>query len=408
MWRRNPFQVKLENFRHRSFNHLLQLIFNFSLSFRKIRILIRAFLEGLQLQSRLETLKEKCDNNQSYNQEHSNFYLEEDVEVPDSPLEGDCFPSGKICSLVSTGELVSQSEDNVMSLKFSTASGAKSNRNHGSGEQDGRNMWSMVTKEADALIHLDKNVSSASSRFTCFKAENFCKGAKSKTRHRFSFGFPPHKGVSWPAISNNENNLPSKAGEVPERLKASDHGIIGHSIPELLEDFNSKEENQLELVPADVEALGHGFIEHSMAELLDGLQDNTSQLRGNSTMHRRARGKRVQASLKRSICSLGDRTIESEDLHEPFSGGSSSNDEADYLNPELAISEMKKQSISDKFQEALGATSLINEGCFIARPSGFSIGLFGKLQQVIEREKEIDTIFLKKLQNGASLKSNAL
>ena len=103
-------------------------------------------------------------------------------------------------------------------------------------------------------------------------------------RPRFSFGFQPHKGVSQPSISNNENDVPTKSGEVPERLKASDHGNIDHSIPDLLEDFNEKEENQLEIVPADVEAIGHGFIEHSMTELLDDLQDNTSLLRGNSKM----------------------------------------------------------------------------------------------------------------------------
>ena len=53
---------------------------------------------------------EKCDNNRSYNQEHSSFYIEEDVEVPDSPNEGDCFPSIKICTRVSNEELVYDGE----------------------------------------------------------------------------------------------------------------------------------------------------------------------------------------------------------------------------------------------------------------------------------------------------------
>lgn len=103
---------------------------------------------------------------------------------------------------------------------------------------------------------------------------------------------------------------------------------------------------------------------------------------------------------------MGDRIIESENLHEPFSGGSSSNDEADYQNLDHAIPEMKKQTISDKFQEAVAATSLGDEGAFTARSKAFSIGLFGKLQQVIQREKETDTHFLTKLQNGASRESS--
>ncbi|KHG27088.1 Kinetochore Spc25 [Gossypium arboreum] len=292
-------------------------------------------------------------------------------------------------------------QENVMRSKTFIASGAKeSDHSYGIKDGNGENAWSMVTKEAEALINLDKNVSSFSS---ASKADKSCKGAKSKIKPRFSFCFQSHKGRS--ATSDNENEVSTKAGEMPERLKASDHGTLEHSIAEVLEDFNGEEENRLEIVPADVEAHGHGFIEHSMAELLDDLQDNTSLLRGNFKMHSRARGKRVQAALKRSICSLGDRTIESEDLNEPFSGGSSSNDEADYQNLKLAIPEIKKPTISDKFQEALGATSLTAEGTFIPRPGAFSTGLFGKLQQIMQQEKETDTHFLMKLQNGASFKN---
>ncbi|TYH57472.1 hypothetical protein ES332_D08G091700v1 [Gossypium tomentosum] len=333
--------------------------------------------ERFQLQSRPETLKEKCDNNRSYHQEHISFCLEEDVEVPDSSDEGNCFPSEKLCRRVSCEELVSDGEENVMRSKTSITSGAKeSDHSYGIKDGNGENAWSMVTKEAEALINLDKNVSSFSSASKADKS-----------------------------YKDNENEVSTKAGEMPERLKASDHGTLEHSIAEVLEDFNGEEENQLEIVPADVEAHGHGFIEHSMAELLDDLQDNTSLLRGNFKMHSRARGKRVQAALKRSICSLGDRTIESEDLNEPFSGGSSSNDEADYQNLKLATPEIKKPTISDKFQEALGATSLTVEGIFIPRPGAFSTGLFGKLQQVMQQEKETDTHFLMKLQNGASFKN---
>ncbi|KAL1156376.1 hypothetical protein V6Z11_A08G087700 [Gossypium hirsutum] len=336
--------------------------------------------ERFQLQSRLETLKE-------------------DVEVPDSSDEGNCFPSEKLCRRVSCEELVSDGEENVMRSKTFIASGAKeSDHSYGIKDGNGENAWSMVTKEAEALINLDKSSFSSAS-----KADKSCKGAKSKIKPRFSFCFQSHKG--WSATSDNENEVSTKAGEMPERLKASDHGTLEHSIAEVLEDFNGEEENRLEIVPADVEAHGHGFIEHSMAELLDDLQDNTSLLRGNFKMHSRARGKRVQAALKRSICSLGDRTIESEDLNEPFSGGSSSNDEADYQNLKLAIPEIKKPTISDKFQEALGATSLTAEGTFIPTPGAFSTGLFGKLQQIMQQEKETDTHFLMKLQNGASFKN---
>ncbi|KAK8630772.1 hypothetical protein V6N13_079548 [Hibiscus sabdariffa] len=346
----------------------------------------------------------KCDNNRSYNEEHSSFCLQEDVEVPDSPDEGDCFPSQTLFGRVSSEELVSDSEEDVVHSKSCIVSGAKkSDRGSGIEERDGGNVWSMVTKEAEALIHLDNNVSRFSSHFTCSKADKSCRGARSKMKHRFSFGFQSHRGVSCPTILDDKNDRSTKAGEVPERLQTSDHGTLEHSIAEVLEDFSGEEENQLEIVPADVEALGPG---HSMAELLDDLQDNPALLRGNFKMHRRARGKRVQTTLKRSIYSLGDRTIESEDLYEPFSCGSSSNDElADCQNLELP--EIKKHTISDKFQEAVGSTSLSAEGTSIPRLGVFSTGIFGKLQQVMQQEKEIDMGFLTKLQIGATFKNEA-
>ncbi|XWS31693.1 hypothetical protein CRYUN_Cryun23aG0098000 [Craigia yunnanensis] len=94
-------------------------------------------------------------------------------------------------------------------------------------------------------------------------------------------------------------------------------------------------------------------------------------------MHSRAGGKRVQAALKRSISSLGDRAIESEDLHESFSGGSS-NDEADFQNLELAIPEMNNRTISDNFQEALGTNSLSDEGAFIDEPSCITVKIVSR------------------------------
>ncbi|KAL5791486.1 hypothetical protein ACOSP7_000080 [Xanthoceras sorbifolium] len=55
---------------------------------------------------------------------------------------------------------------------------------------------------------------------------------------------------------------------------------------------------------------------------------------------------------------------------------------------------MKKQTIADRFQEALGATSSDAVMLMaVPRPSG--IGLFGRLQQIMQSEKSIDEDFLK-------------
>ncbi|KAA3471039.1 Kinetochore Spc25 [Gossypium australe] len=98
----------------------------------------------------------------------------EDVEVPDSSDEGNRFPSEKLCRRVSCEGLVSDGEENVMCSKTSIASGSKeSDHSYGIKDGNGENAWSMVTKEAEALINLDKNVSSFSS---ASKADKSCKG----------------------------------------------------------------------------------------------------------------------------------------------------------------------------------------------------------------------------------------
>lgn len=113
----------------------------------------------------------------------------------------------------------------------------------------------------------------------------------------------------------------------------------------------------------------------------------------------RTREKRAQLAMKRTVSSLGDRIIDDEDQSENMPSGSSSDDDvlflcncflivcpcsnyqlhvyfcasqAKYQNLKLANSEMIRQSMADRFQEALAATSLSNEGFFVtaSKPSG--------------------------------------
>lgn len=92
-------------------------------------------------------------------------------------------------------------QENVMCSKISSASGAKNpNCSYGIGERDGRNVWSMVTEEAGALIHLDKNVSSFSSSSTSAKADKFCRGVLS-----FSKSYLPL--IHYQSVLNVPSNI---------------------------------------------------------------------------------------------------------------------------------------------------------------------------------------------------------
>ncbi|KAK7259384.1 hypothetical protein RIF29_24991 [Crotalaria pallida] len=60
------------------------------------------------------------------------------------------------------------------------------------------------------------------------------------------------------------------------------------------------------------------------------------------------------------------------------------------------------QTMADRFQEALGS-SVIDERTNITKLNSFRAGIFGKLQQVMQKEKETDMYFCKQLQTGASV-----
>ncbi|KDP28113.1 hypothetical protein JCGZ_13884 [Jatropha curcas] len=194
--------------------------------------------------------------------------------------------------------------------------------------------------------------------------------------------------------------MPSKARAVLEQLESAGDGAVGNSNLNFPEEFHRETENQLKNFPYEIEAHANELIEPSMAERLDGLQDRNVPPRGSSEMSRRMRGKSTQYFLKKSISSVGDRIIDNQEQPEGVITESSSDDEVNYQNLNLANQEMKGQTMADRFQEALAATSFSNEGALFMAVKLSGIGLFGKLQKVMQNEKERDADFLKKLQMG--------
>ncbi|TXG63481.1 hypothetical protein EZV62_010475 [Acer yangbiense] len=141
-----------------------------------------------------------------------------------------------------------------------------------------------------------------------------------------------------------------------------------HLIINVLENFHGNKAKHSESVPTEVEDL-HWPSKRTMAELLDGHQDNSSQLRTNSMMVISVQQrKRYKLWLvEKSISPLGDITINSQDLPEFMDSRSSSDDGVNYQNLKLAVPEMKKQTIADRFQEPLGVTPS-DEAMIVAVP----------------------------------------
>ncbi|XP_062178319.1 uncharacterized protein LOC133883119 isoform X2 [Alnus glutinosa] len=371
--------------------------------------------EELQLPSRLERLRgtlewdyEGKTSNLS-NEKETNVSLEDDVEMPEFHNEGHfIFSPKKAFACNPDEEMISDDEENSVLSTFSATSGTKkfhkdNLQSLGSGKQDGSQTWSAVRKEADELIHLNKNPLCSSSHSAHVIANKSLKGARCKAKLKYPFSFQSHnEGRSCPSISKDENDVLFKGHEEPKRLDPIEPRYKEHSIAEVLGDCQGEYENQSEIVLAEVGALVHGCVERSMAELLDGLQDRASLLKGVSKMCSRTRSKRGQIVAKRSVSPLGDRTVDSEDSPESMGSGSSSEDEAKDQKLKVTTPEMKGQTMADRFQEAVGATFLNNEGAIVAVPKPSGIGLFGKLQQLMQSEKERDMDFLKKLQTGSN------
>ncbi|KAM3687963.1 hypothetical protein ACJW31_10G115100 [Castanea mollissima] len=359
--------------------------------------------EELQVLSRLEILRGtsewNCGKKSSKNDTHVS--LEDDVvEMPEFRNK-----ARKAFKCHSDEEIISDDEVNNVVSKFSDSSDAKkldedSICRFGSGMQDGAQTWSAVSKEAEALFHLNEN---ASTHSAYSKASKSYKGVRCRVKQKFSFRFQSRKEEpSWPSLSKDENDVSFEVHEAPERLDTFEPRSEERSIAEVLDNCQRENQFQSENLHAEVGALGHGCIEPSMAELLDGLQDRASLQKGVSKKCSRTKAKRVQIVAKKIISPLGDRTVDREDSSESMGSGSSSEDKATDQKLKVTIPEMKGHTMADRFQETLGATFLNDEGALVAVPKSSGIGLFGELQQLMQNEKERDVDFLKKLQTGSN------
>ncbi|KAF7818225.1 uncharacterized protein G2W53_023680 [Senna tora] len=118
--------------------------------------------------------------------------------------------------------------------------------------------------------------------------------------------------------------------------------------------------------------------------------------------HSHRRGKKVKNFSIRSRSHFQDRIVDGEDSPEPMDSGSLSDNEVGDQNMKIAFTEKKMQTMADRFQEALGASYVADEGTHVAAPKASGAGLFGNLQRVMQKEKESDMDFLKKSHSGGS------
>ncbi|XP_028100899.1 uncharacterized protein LOC114300216 isoform X2 [Camellia sinensis] len=346
---------------------------------------------GLQIQSQLGVFRDTHERDHGtttailFNQRQTCFSSEDEVEIPVFHDKGDFISSPMMASTCNLGEEIISDDEKI------------GHGIPGSEKQGGECTWSAVTKEAEALVHLIENARSSSLHAVTSNVNRPCKGArgkaKAKSKSKFLFRFRSHKA-----------DIP-----LSQELETVDNRTTENSMVELLENFQGEKMEQSEIfdMPAEV-APGHELPEHSMAELLDNYQEKTGLPLENSKMYTRMKGRSEQPIDERNISPSGKRNMDKEDPPEALDSGSSSDDEvspcANVQNLGLIIPESKQKTMTDKFQEAFGSAAINDEGPHFAL---HDIGIFAKLQRVMQSEKKRELDFLKKLQTGTSSNDEA-
>ncbi|KAF8086668.1 hypothetical protein N665_0615s0016 [Sinapis alba] len=321
---------------------------------------------GLLLQTKLEKLIGGCVGELNYAQETGYVSLEATPrklssaleEVPDSPEESYFASStndGLTC--ISAHECVPYDEIPCDEPVAAT--------------------WSTISKETKSLIHLNATASVSSS---AFRAKRGSKVVKDNVRPKFSFHAHAHGETS------------SKISDMAEYFEpVDDHqaDIEEDPIAECPNDCDEISDNTQDAVP----------------KLLIPPPDKITVTKRSSKSYSRRQGKCLKFAHKGSSSNIHDShdsdDTTDDELPGPMDTGSSTDDEPSYQSSVPNISNQKKQFVGDLFNEAVKASSLSKEGLSFDSPklSGGS-SLYGKLQQIMKQEKEMEIEITKKLQGG--------
>lgn len=211
------------------------------------------------------------------------------------------------------------------------------------------------------------------------KSSSYCQGHKKRT--------------FWSSIQNCEDRNSSSDDDMQDESEPIDYWPVDESVSEQLGCSDVKlmsESNLTSLVESDIQ---HDRSRHSMVELLDELQGKRRDPHFKCKMGGKRKGKMGQHTVIRSVSSSGKDIISDEEPCEVMDSGSSTDNEDKTQNPELAVVEYKRRTMADKFQEAFGSSVDDGRSSFGVLSKSSSNGVFGRLQQVLQRQKEREMEF---------------
>ncbi|XP_072961480.1 uncharacterized protein [Typha angustifolia] len=295
---------------------------------------------------------------------------------------------------VSVNESISD-EDTLAPTELSFAYGAsrlQANYNTvQTDKNDEASTWSEVLEEVNELACLPKLPPKVPSNSGVSRRRH-----KGRTSLKFSFRSHSHE-ESWPCALKDRNE------------KCYDGHSHEESWPCALKDrnencYDGERELPIEFVPHEKKALP------SMAELLEDLNEKNDTSIGTSNLAAytkcKSKGKKANSSSQRSLPQLGQRVLDDEDPLEYMACGSSSEDEdIDPNHLSLGTQKLKGQTMTDLFQEAFSASNL--EGLAVPTIKLAETGYWGRLQQVLQIEKDKHLEFSRQFHGGKNSFNNS-
>ncbi|KAF5177368.1 Mitogen-activated protein kinase [Thalictrum thalictroides] len=276
--------------------------------------------------------------------------------------------------------------------------------------QDGTSMWSSVFEETKELMHLPGNGSSSKSHSANYEAQKIWKGSRSKLKPKFSFGLHFDREACLPSTSMDASEKSTIVHQELEGLEELQHRNKEHSMTELLESLQKENKtcSEPQHIPFELSSDGHRRIEHPIQDRLEGLLEYHGPQIGPPRMNHKTKGKRSKLTFKRNR-PLACIALDEGDPAEPMDSTTSSDEEAakpqlqdddDECQLKLKASEVNGQTMADRFLEALNAAAVNDDGMLFATHKQIGIGYYGRLQQVMQTEKERHMKFLNQSQAG--------
>ncbi|CAA0832041.1 Unknown protein [Striga hermonthica] len=257
--------------------------------------------------------------------------------------------------------------------------------------------WSEASREVEALVCLNENSTRHPSHGAFVKERKSSKGGdgRNAAKPKFVFLHDSRKEDISMVISDRHGTSSANGPTLDEIDAAAEEDadeLMSDSQPICHDKESQDPENSC--VPYE-QAQKNDFKGLSMAEFLYSFDKSSNQLQGRIEYDIEKGQRRMQMIVKRNTSEQGDTNQAEDDPLESLDSGSPfcSDDEENHQSLQLVV---PSRTMTDQFHEAFGMVSAIDEGPQVTFPRPLC-GMHGKLQQVMQHEKQRDMVYLKNL-----------